>query len=90
MRIESRENVSYSWEQTLQIVEQIRTMDTLGEARHEEGCNFQKAELGEQTCCTPTSSAHDSTVPHHWAHVDDSRNLCLWKARMVTGYLAVN
>ena len=36
MRIESRENVSYSWEQTLQIVEQIKTMDSLGEARREQ------------------------------------------------------
>jgi len=36
MRIESRENVSYSWEQTLQIVEQIKTMDTLGTARREQ------------------------------------------------------
>jgi len=36
MRIDSRENVSYSWEQTLQIVEQIKTMDTLGTARREQ------------------------------------------------------
>lgn len=36
MRIESRENVSYSWEQALQIVEQIKTMDTLGAARREQ------------------------------------------------------
>jgi hypothetical protein len=35
-RIDSRENVSYSWEQTLQIVEQIKTMDTLGAARREQ------------------------------------------------------
>jgi integrase len=36
MRIDSRENVSYSWEQTLQIVEQIKTMHTLGTARREQ------------------------------------------------------
>jgi integrase len=36
LRIDSRENVSYSWEQTLQIVEQIKTMDTLGAARREQ------------------------------------------------------
>jgi integrase len=36
MRIDSRENVSYSWEQTLQIVEQIKAMSTLGTARREQ------------------------------------------------------
>jgi integrase len=36
MTIESRENVSYSWEQTLQIVGQVKAMDTLGEARREQ------------------------------------------------------
>jgi len=36
LRIESRENVSYSWGQTLQIVEQIKTMNTLGAARREQ------------------------------------------------------
>jgi integrase len=36
MRIESRENVSYSWEQTLQIVEQIKAMETLGAVRREQ------------------------------------------------------
>jgi integrase len=36
MRMESRENVSYSWEHALQIVEQIKTMDTLGAARREQ------------------------------------------------------
>jgi integrase len=36
LRIDSRENVSYSWEHTLQIVEQIKTMETLGTARREQ------------------------------------------------------
>jgi integrase len=36
MRIDSRENVSYSWEQALQIVEQIKAMSTLGTARREQ------------------------------------------------------
>jgi integrase len=36
LRIDTRENVSYSWEQTLQIIEQIKTMDTLGTARREQ------------------------------------------------------
>ena len=36
MRIESRENVSYSWEQALQIVEHIKTMETLGASRREQ------------------------------------------------------
>lgn len=42
MRIDSLENVSYSWEQTLQIVEQIKTMDTLGAARREQGRDDQR------------------------------------------------
>jgi integrase len=36
MRIESRENVSCSWEQALQIVGHIKTMETLGAARREQ------------------------------------------------------
>ena len=36
MRIESRENVSYSWEHALQIVEHIKTMDTLGATGREQ------------------------------------------------------
>jgi integrase len=36
LRIDSRENVSYSWEQTLQIVGQIKAMETLGAARREQ------------------------------------------------------
>jgi hypothetical protein len=36
MRIESRENVSYPWEHALQIVEHIKTMDTLGAVRREQ------------------------------------------------------
>jgi integrase len=36
MRMDSPENVSYSWEQTLQIVGQIKTMASLGTARREQ------------------------------------------------------
>ena len=36
MNIHSRKNVSYSWEQTLQIVEQLKTMDSLGDKRREQ------------------------------------------------------
>jgi len=35
MKINSRKHVSYSWEQTLRIVEQVRQLETLGEARRE-------------------------------------------------------
>ena len=36
MRIESRENVSYSWKHALRIVEHLKTMDTLGAASCEQ------------------------------------------------------
>jgi integrase len=36
MKINSRKHVSYTWEQTLRIVEQTRTMETLGVARREQ------------------------------------------------------
>jgi integrase len=35
MKINSRKHVSYSWEQTLRIVERVQKSETLGEARHE-------------------------------------------------------
>ena len=35
MKINSRKQVSYSWEQALRIVEHIQTMETLGQARRE-------------------------------------------------------
>ena len=35
MKINSRKHVSYSWEQTLRIVEQVQQLETLGEARQE-------------------------------------------------------
>jgi integrase len=36
MNIKSRTNVSYSWEQTLRIVEQLKANDSLGQARREQ------------------------------------------------------
>jgi integrase len=36
MKINSRKQVSYSWEQTLRIVEQVQKLETLGEARKEQ------------------------------------------------------
>ncbi len=36
MKINSRKHVSYSWEQTLRIVEQVQQLETLGEARQEQ------------------------------------------------------
>jgi integrase len=36
MKINSRKQVSYSWEQTLRIVEQVQQLETLGEARKEQ------------------------------------------------------
>ena len=35
MKVKSRTNVSYSWEQTLRIVEQLKSIDSLGQARRE-------------------------------------------------------
>lgn len=35
MKINSRKHVSYSWEQTLRVVEQVQQLETLGEARQE-------------------------------------------------------
>jgi integrase len=40
MKINSRKHVSYSWEQTLRIAEQIQTMETLGTARREQYQNL--------------------------------------------------
>jgi hypothetical protein len=39
MKINSRKQVSYSWEQTLRIVEQVQQLETLGEARKEQYAN---------------------------------------------------
>jgi integrase len=36
MKINSRKHVSYSWEQTLRIVEQVQQLENLGEARQEQ------------------------------------------------------
>jgi integrase len=36
MKINSRKHVSYSWEQTLRIVEQVQQLETLGKAREEQ------------------------------------------------------
>jgi len=36
MKINSRRHVSYSWEQTLRIVEQVQKLETLGKARQEQ------------------------------------------------------
>lgn len=36
MKINSRKHVSYSWEQTLRIVEQVQQLETVGEARQEQ------------------------------------------------------
>lgn len=36
MRIHSRQNVSFSWAQTVRIAEHVRSMDSLGEARREQ------------------------------------------------------
>jgi integrase len=36
MKINSRRHVSYSWEQSLRIVEQVQQLETLGEARQEQ------------------------------------------------------
>jgi integrase len=35
MKVKSRTSVSYSWEQTLRIVEQLKSIDSLGQARRE-------------------------------------------------------
>ena len=36
MKINSRKHVSYSWEQTLRVVEQVQAMETLGTVRREQ------------------------------------------------------
>jgi integrase len=36
MKVKSRANVSYSWEQTLRIVEQLKAIDSLGQGRREQ------------------------------------------------------
>jgi integrase len=36
MKVRSRMNVSYSWEQTLRLVEQLKAIDSLGQARREQ------------------------------------------------------
>jgi integrase len=36
MKVKSRTNVSYSWEQTLRIVEQLKSIDSLGQERREQ------------------------------------------------------
>ena len=36
MKINSRTHVSYSWEQTLRVVEQVQAMETLGAVRREQ------------------------------------------------------
>jgi integrase len=36
MKVKSRANVSYSWEQTLRIVEQLRAIESLGQGRREQ------------------------------------------------------
>jgi len=36
MKINSRKHISYSWEQTLRVVEQVQAMETLGAVRREQ------------------------------------------------------